>query len=148
MEKEMANLIHNILPRPPRKIVFIKPEDTVKKCIDLMAEYNIGALVVRDDDDKLIGIVSERDIVFSCLHRGMDINTTKASEVVYSDVTVLSPHDVVETAMQAMTDTRRRHLLIYEGDELIAILSIGDVLFHLLEDKAREIEHLANYITR
>jgi CBS domain-containing protein len=113
-----------------------------------MAEYNIGALVVRDTNDKLIGIVSERDIVFSCLHKGMDIHTTKASDVVYSKVTILSPHDVVEKAMQAMTDTRRRHVLIYEGDKLIAILSIGDVLFHLLEDKTREIEHLANYIAR
>ncbi|WP_045095967.1 CBS domain-containing protein [Legionella fallonii] len=144
----MANLIHNVLPRPARKIFFIKPEDTVKQCIELMAEYNIGALVVRDENDKLIGIVSERDIVFSCLHQGMDINTTKVSEVVSSKVTVLSPHDTVEMAMQAMTDTRRRHILIYEGDELVSILSIGDVLFHILETKAREIEHLENYIAR
>lgn len=142
----MANLIHNVLPRPPRKITFIKPDDTIKKCIDLMAEHNIGALVVLDDDHKLTGIVSERDIVFSCLHKGLNPHTTKASEVAFTNVSVLSPHDHVEKAMQTMTDTKRRHVLIYEKDELIAILSIGDLLFYLLEDKAREIEHLEHYI--
>ena len=146
MEIEMAHLIHSVLPMPPRKIIFIKPDDTVKKCIDVMAESNIGALVVLDNDDKLIGIVSERDILFSCLHKGFDIKTATAADVVYTKVTVLSPHDVVEKAMQAMTDTKRRHILIREKDEFIAILSIGDLLYHLLEDRAKTIEHLENYI--
>ena len=148
MESEMADLIHTALPMPPRKIVYIKPDDTVKHCIDIMAESNIGALVVVDDEDKLLGIVSERDIVFSCLHKDFDIKTAKASDVVYTDVTVLEPHDVVEKAMQAITETKRRHVLIREENELIAILSIGDLLFHILEDKARVIEHLENYIHR
>jgi CBS domain-containing protein len=146
MEIEMADLIHSVLPMPPRKIVFIAPEETIKRCIDIMAECKIGALVVVDEDNKLIGIVSERDILFSCLHKGFDIKTAKVSDVVYTNVTVLSPHDVVEKAMQAMTDTKRRHILIREKDEYIAILSIGDLLYHILEDRARVIEHLENYI--
>ena len=148
MEREMAHLIHSVLPRPPRKIVYINTNDSVKKCIDIMADNNIGALVVLDDDDKFIGIVSERDILLSCLHKGIDINTAKASDVVFTKVTILSPHDLVEKAMQAITDTKRRHVLICEKNEFIAILSIGDLLYHLLEDKAREIEHLENYIYR
>lgn len=111
-----------------------------------MAENNIGALVVMDNENKLIGIVSERDIVFSCIHKGLDIKTAKVSDVVYTKVTILSPHDAVEKAMQAMTDTKRRHILICENGEYIAILSIGDMLYHLLEDRARVIEHLENYI--
>lgn len=148
MEREMAHLIHSVLPRPPRKIVYIKADDCVKKCIDIMAENNIGALVVLDNDDKLIGIVSERDILFSCLHKGIDINKAKASDVVFTKVTVLATHDLVEKAMQVMTDTKRRHILICEKNEFIAILSIGDLLYHLLEDKAREVEHLENYINQ
>jgi CBS domain-containing protein len=147
MESVMAHLIHSVLPQPPREIIFIKPEDTVKKCIDVMADLNIGALVVVDEDNKLIGIVSERDVLFSCVHKNLNIETAKASDVAFTKVTVLSPHDLVEKAMQAMTDTKRRHILICEKDEFIAILSIGDLLYHLLEDKAREIAHLEHYIT-
>ncbi|CAM2799540.1 CBS domain protein [Legionella steigerwaltii] len=143
----MADLIHNALPMPRRKIIYIHPDDSVKKSIDIMTEYDIGALVVVDNDNKLVGIVSERDIVRSCLHKCVNLEKGKVSDVVNKDITILSPNDVVEKAMQAMTATKRRHVLIRdENDELIAILSIGDVLYHLLEDKARVIEHLENYI--
>ena len=63
----MAHLIYSVLPIPPRKIIYIKPDDSVKKCIDLMTKLDIGALVVVDEGDKLIGIVSERDIIRFCL---------------------------------------------------------------------------------
>lgn len=143
----MADLIHNVLPMPQRKIVYIHPEDSIRKCIDLMTELDIGALVVVDKHDKLLGMVSERDIVRSCLHQCVNLETGKVAEVVYKDVTILRPNDAVEKAMQAMTKTKRRHVLIRdEQDEFVAILSIGDLLFHLLDDKARTIEHLENYI--
>jgi CBS domain-containing protein len=142
----MANLIHNLLPMPRRKIAFVLPDDTVKKCVALMTEHNIGALVVRDNKNKLKGIVSERDIIQRCLSKGFDLNTMKASDILFSKVTILSSHDAVEKAMQAMTETKRRHVLVCEKDEVIAILSIGDMLYHLLEDKARVIEHLEQYI--
>lgn len=143
----MADLIHNALPVPKRKIIFIHPEDSVRKSIDMMTEYDIGALVVVDNDNQLVGIVSERDIVRSCLHECINLDTGKVSDVVHRDITILSPNDVVEKAMQAMTATKRRHVLIRdENDEFVAILSIGDLLYHLLEDKARVIEQLENYI--
>lgn len=142
----MAHLIHSVLPVPPRKLIYVSPEDTIEKCMDLMAEFNIGALVVLNKEKHLMGIVSERDIVFSCLHKNRDIKTVSASEVLFSKVTVLSSHDTVEKAMQAMSETKRRHILICEKEKLLAILSIGDLLYHLLEDKAREIEHLEHYI--
>lgn len=147
MENKMADLIHNALPMPRRKIIYIHPEDSVKKSIDMMTEYDIGALVVVDNDNQLIGIVSERDIVRSCLHKCINLEKGKVSDVVNKDITILSTNDVVEKAMQAMTATKRRHVLVRdEGGELVAILSIGDVLYHLLEDKARVIEQLENYI--
>ncbi len=142
----MAHLIHNVLPMPRRKIVYIRPDDSVKKCIDLMAENDIGALVVIDKNKQLIGLVSERDIVRACLHSSLDLETTKATDIAYTEVTILSSHDVVEKAMQAMTATKRRHILIRDTDEFIAIISIGDLLYHLLDDKSRVIEQLENYI--
>jgi CBS domain-containing protein len=145
VENQMANLIHNVLKTPLRKISYIHPDDSMEKCIQLMTELDIGALVVVDNDNQLVGIVSERDIVRS-LHKGFTLNKTKAREIAFSEVTILSPHDKVEKAMQAITHTKRRHLLICEKNERIAILSIGDLLYYLLEDKSRTIEQLENYI--
>ncbi|CAM3036546.1 CBS domain-containing protein [Legionella worsleiensis] len=142
----MAQLIYSILPMPPRKIVYIHPNESVKHCINLMVEQDIGAAVVIDEDKQLVGIVSERDIVRSCLHRCIDMNTGRVSDVVYTSPSILSPHDTVEKAMQVMSQTKRRHILIREDKEFLAILSIGDILVHLLEDKARVIEHLEHYI--
>lgn len=142
----MANLIHNVLPRLRRKFVHVNPGDSVKQCINMMSALDIGALVVLDNN-QLVGIVSERDIVRSCLDKCVNLEKAKVSDVMHKEVTILSPNDVVEKAMHAMTVTKRRHVLIRdENDELIAILSIGDVLCYLLEDKSRMIEHLENYI--
>jgi CBS domain-containing protein len=147
MENKMADLIHNALPSPRRKIIYIHPEDSIKKCINLMIELDIGALVVVDNDNKLVGIVSERDIVRSCLHKCVDLEKSKVADVVHKEVTILSPNDLVEKAMQAMTATKRRHILICdENNEFVAILSIGDLLYHILEEKTRVIEQLENYI--
>lgn len=144
----MADLIYSVLPIPPRKIAYINPQESVKKCIDRMTELNIGALVVADANKQLIGIVSERDILRSCLYKGLDPKTTSVEDVANTEVSLLSTRDTVEKAMQVITETKRRHVLIKEGNELIAIVSIGDLLYHLLEDKARVIEQLENYIYR
>ncbi|MGL6028928.1 MAG: CBS domain-containing protein [Legionella sp.] len=141
----MTDLIHNVLPQSPRPIAYIHPDNSVKECIAKMVELDIGALVVLDDNEQLQGIVSERDIVRSCLAKS-SLEQTKACEIAFKDVTILSPHDPIEKAMQVMTATKRRHILIRDNNALIAILSIGDLLHHMLEDKARVIEHLEHYI--
>ncbi|USQ14884.1 CBS domain-containing protein [Legionella lytica] len=144
----MADLIHSVLPMPRRAITYIRPDESIRKCVDLMNALDIGALVVVDDEKKLIGIVSERDIVRSCLHKCVNMDTGKVADVVYKNVTILSSNDEVEKAMQAMTTTKRRHILIRDDEQqdFIAIVSIGDLLYHILEDKSRIIEHLENYI--
>lgn len=143
----MADLIHSVLPMPRRNIVYIHSNDSVKKCINMMNDLDIGALVVVDNNNNLVGMVSERDIVRSCLHQCVDLDTAKVSDVLYKEVTILSPHDLIETAMEAMTATKRRHVLIRdENNEFVAIISIGDLLYHLLDNKSRVIEQLENYI--
>ena len=141
----MANLIHSILPEPRRSIVYIHPDVSVAQCVAIMVQDNIGALVVTDDDN-ILGIVSERDVVRALVHKGLSPASTKVSDILHADVTVLQSSDTVERAMEAITYTKRRHLLVAEDGQIIAILSIGDLLFNLLEDKARMIEQLENYI--
>ena len=142
----MAHLIHNVLPTPRREIAYITFNDSVRNCVKKMAALEIGALVVVDDDHQFMGIVSERDLVRAAVNKNIHLESASVSEVYFPDVTILSPHDAVEKAMQAMIDTKRRHVLIKDKGEFIAIISIGDLLYHLLEDKSRQIEHLEQYI--
>lgn len=142
----MTQLIHSILPNPRREIVYITPRLSVRECIKLMADKDIGALVVHDGK-KLNGMVSERDIVRASLREDYDLNRTTASEIAYTKVSILNINEPLEKAMETITKTKRRHLLIEENEGLVALLSIGDLLFHLLEDQSRVIEHLENYIT-
>ena len=142
----MANLLHSILPDPRRPIVSVHPDVSVSRCVAMMVEDNIGALVVTDDEN-LLGVLSERDIIRSLVHKGLSAKSTKAHEILCADVTVFKETETVEKAMQAMIVTKRRHILITDDNEvLVAIISIGDLLFSLLEDNARKIEHLENYI--
>lgn len=141
----MSNLIYSILPKPARSIIQVHPDVTVSQCIELMIRHNIGALVVTDDDN-LLGIVSERDVVRGLLHHGGSLLDRPVSEILWANVVVLKPTDTVETAMAVITETRRHHVLVAEDGKLVAIVSIGDVLFSLLEDKARVIQQLENYI--
>ena len=141
----MSNLIDSILPKPLREIAYIHPDVSVAQCVEIMVSRNIGALVVTDDDN-LLGIVSERDNVWGLLHHGEQIFTQPASAILWANVAVLKPTDTVETAMAIITETKRRHVLIAEQGKLIAIVSIGDVLNSLLDEKSRTIQQLENYI--
>lgn len=142
----MAYLIYSILPNPRRPIVFIEPDVCVADCVKLMNDNDIGALVVRRDKE-LIGLVSERDIVRAFMMKGLNPQEATAADIAWKKVSILDIDDPVEKAMETITRTKRRHVLIEEKGELAAIVSIGDVLFHLLEDKVRLIKHLENYIS-
>ena len=141
----MSQLIHSILPDPRREIVYITPDLTVFECVNLMISRDIGALVVHDGAS-LAGMVTERDIVRSSLNPGWDIKKTTAGEIAFVDVSILNINEPLEKAMATITRTKRRHILIEENNQLVALLSIGDLVYHLLEDKSRVIEHLENYI--
>ena len=141
----MTQLIYSALPQPRRPLLSVHPEMNVAECIDIMVKENVGALVVQEGA-KLIGILSERDLVRGSLKKNFDLHKTKVSELVYKDVSILNLYDPLDKAMETITKTKRRHILVTEHDKLIAILSIGDLLFYLLEDKTKVIEHLENYI--
>jgi CBS domain-containing protein len=142
----MANTIYSALHQPRRPIVYIEPTLSVKACVALMAKQNIGALVVVNEDGSLVGMVTEREVVRNCVHQGLDPNHSVARDIAYTQVSVLNIDEPLEHAMEVITKTKRRHILIQEKGELVAVLSIGDLLFNSLDDKTRVIEHLENYI--
>lgn len=141
----MATLIHSALPRERRPITYIKPHISVAKCVEIMVDQDIGALVVHDGK-AVQGLVSERDIVRACLYAGLNPEDAQAIDITCKEVSFLNVNDPLEKAMEVIIKTRRRHVLIVDEGALVAILSIGDVLFYLLEDRANVIEQLKNYI--
>lgn len=141
----MADLIYSVLPRPRRAITYVGPDLTIEECVDLMTKEDIGALVVCNGST-ILGMISERDIIRNCLEARLDPAKTRVSDIIFPNVSLLDINDPVEKAMEVITRTKRRHVLVTEEGHLIAILSIGDLLYHLLEDKMRVIEHLENYI--
>lgn len=141
----MTRLILSLLPRPRRPIAYIYPDVSIKKCVQIMMEQDIGALVVANDDN-ILGILSERDIVRRAVGMANDLEHLTAGDALCSNITILSADDEIEMAMQSMLEKKRRHVLVREGRDIVAIISIGDILFDLLEDNQRTIEHLENYI--
>jgi CBS domain-containing protein len=128
------------------EVVTIEPDRTITEVLAKLAEHHIGALVVADGDG-LIGIVSERDIVRRLNERGADLLGTPVREIMTSSVLSCRPGDDVDRIAETMTERRIRHLPVLEGEQLVGLVSIGDVV----KSRIRELEvdrgQLEHYIT-
>lgn len=119
--------VSRILAAKPANLVTIGPDQSIRDALSLLAEYDIGALIVTNEADELIGILSERDIV----RRAVDesgILSLKIADVMTKNVVVGVPQDDLINVAHTMTERRFRHLPIVEGRRLLGIVSIGDVL--------------------
>ncbi len=127
------------------KVLFISPDQTVRDALSVMAEYDIGALIVTSDA-KLAGILSERDYARKGVLLGHDSSRTKVSEIMTRQVVSVTPQHTVADCMTLMTEGRFRHLPVLEGDRVVGIVSIGDLVKWIISDQQRAIETLEGYI--
>lgn len=139
----MASLISSLLTN--RELIYTQSNVSVRQIVELMASNKIGAVIVQDED-ALVGIISERDIVRKVVNQGLNPDATTAADIVYSDVTILDKNEPVSKAMQVVTDTRRRHVLVSSNGEVVDIVSIGDLMLNVLSEQSNTIEQLENYI--
>jgi CBS domain-containing protein len=123
----------------------ISPDDTVFDAIQLMAEKNIGALPVISSG-KLAGIFTERDYTRKIALAGKTSKQTLVKEIVTSDVITVSPYDSVEECMRLMTEHRIRHLPVMQSNEMIGIISIGDLVNWIISAQDAAISQMENYI--
>ncbi len=112
----------------------------------MMDEKNVGALLVMKGD-KLVGMLSERDYTRKVMLRGKRSAETKVSEIMSTNVTVTHPNEGVEECLRVMTDKRFRHLPVLDGDKVIGVISIGDLVKHVISCQSAAIAHLENYIS-
>ena len=127
-------------------VLSVDESDTVLDAISLMAEVNIGAVLVQKRGS-ISGIFTERDYLLKIALNARSSTDTKVSEVMSSPVITASPHDSIQHCMETMTTCRCRHLPVVEGEDLLGIVSIGDLVKKMLEEKESEIEQLSHYIT-
>jgi CBS domain-containing protein len=140
--------ISDVIRRKGATVVTIKPDDTVRALLALLAEHGIGALVVSSDGSTVEGIVSERDVVRHLHEAGPDVLEQPVARIMTADVTTCGPDDGVEHLMRLMTDRRVRHIPVVVGDGLQGIVSIGDVVKHRIDELQAERDQLVGYINQ
>lgn len=126
-------------------IVSVNPNATVLEAIKVMAQNNVGALLVTQDG-KIAGIISERDIVRKVDILGKTSATAKVSEIMTEKVLYVNANQPIEECMALMTEKRIRHLPVLENEKLLGVISIGDVLRNAIEEREFIISQLEHYI--
>jgi len=139
-------LVRQILKEKGHRFWSVGPETMVIDALKLMAEKEIGALLVLDGG-KLVGIMSERDYARKVALKGKSSLETPVREIMTSKVFFVRPQQTVEECMALMTDKHIRHLPVIDGDKVTGVISIGDLVKATIDEKDFMIKQLENYIT-
>lgn len=131
--------------KPTNEVVTIDPGATVRELVALLAQHNVGALIVSTDGASVEGIVSERDVVRR-LHDSDDALDITVSAIMTSDVETAEPETLLEDLMMVMTERRIRHVPVVSQGRLTGIISIGDVVKHRIGQLEFERDQLDSYL--
>lgn len=143
----MKYSIRQFLDHKGREVWSVPHDAPVFDALKLMAEKNCGALVVLDKDDRLAGVLSERDYARKVvLHRKTSMDTP-VSEIMTADVVTVSESDSLDHCLSLMSSHNIRHLPVVDGQQLIGVLGIGELVQHKIADKEQEVQHLTQYVS-
>jgi CBS domain-containing protein len=137
--------INQLLQSKGTHVETVAADTTVFEALGIMADKGIGSLLVLQDS-KPVGLFSERDYARNVILKGRTSKQTQVSEVMSSHVVVVQPEQSVEECMAIMTEKRVRHLPVMQGDQLMGIISIGDLVKAIIENQQFVIEQLVSYI--
>ena len=140
-----AGNIAEILHHKGGTIWSVAPNATVFEAIELMANKNVGALLVMEGE-KLVGIISERDYTRKVALKGKSSKETKVREIMGTPVITVPPQQPVSDCLRLMTEHRVRHLPVVEGARVIGVISIGDLVNWIISTQSAEIQQLEQYI--
>jgi CBS domain-containing protein len=137
--------VKDILQEKGAQVYSISPEAKVYQALQMMADKNVGALMVMEGD-MVAGLISERDYARKIVLKGKFSKDVPVREIMTADIIRISPDEDVEQCMELMTDKRIRHLPVFKNDRLVGIISIGDIVKAIIEHKEEIIEQLEAYI--
>jgi len=140
--------VRDLLKSKTKEVWSISPKSTVFEALKIMGEKEIGALMVMDKKDKVVGIITERDYARKVILKGKNSRETLVSEIMTPSgkMYTVTPDTLVEDCMVLITGKRIRHVPVFDGDQYIGLISIGDVVKSTISQKDLLIEHLSNYI--
>jgi CBS domain-containing protein len=137
--------VRHLLEAKAPEVFAIGPDAPVIDAIRLMAEKRIGAVVVMQAG-KLVGILSERDYARKIVLQGRSSKDTPVRDIMTGDVISVGLNDTTDRCMQLVTDKRIRHLPVLDGDNVLGVVSIGDLVKAVIEDQQLELDQLQRYI--
>jgi CBS domain-containing protein len=140
--------VETILATKGTNVTTTEPTATVEYGIGILAERGIGALVVLGADNRVIGLLSERDIVRALAERGASALTEPLARIMTRTKSTCTLSEPVDSIMEQMTAGKSRHVPVVENERLVGIVSIGDVVQHRLTEMERESEALHEYIQK
>jgi CBS domain-containing protein len=143
---DVTGTIDAILAQKGTEIFSVSPEATVFEAVELMANKNVGALLVIQDG-KLVGMISERDYTRKVMLRGKRSRETQVREIMSTGLTVVHSREPVENCLRMMTDKRIRHLPVLDGETIRGVISIGDLVKWVIATQSATIKHLEMYIS-
>ena len=143
---EILDTVRAVLAQKGTEIWSVPTDVTVYDAIALMAERNIGALLVMEDQ-RLVGLLSERDYTRKVILMGKQSKVTNVREIMSTDVTTVGPLDTVEHCMHLMTKKRVRHLPVLEQDRVVGVVSIGNLVNWIISVQGAAIDQMERYIS-
>lgn len=139
------NIVRHLLQMKGFQVWCIDPDASVYEALRLMADKNVGALAVVQDD-KLVGIISERDYARKVVLKGKSSRDVPVSEIMTSQVYTVHPDQTVDECMELMTNKHIRHLPVIEDDRLVGMISIGDVMRDILYRQRETIRKMEGHL--
>ena len=139
------NSIGHFLTQRIQNIHSVSPQSTVRQALELMADKNIGALLVLEEN-QLVGMFSERDYARKVVLKGKSSVDTQVQDIMTTEVICVKVNQTFTECMQTMTDHHIRHLPVMDEQKVIGLISIGDVVKVILQEHTRTIEELKSYI--
>ena len=138
--------VQDILQSKGADVFTVTPSSTIKQAVEVLGSKNIGAVVVKDDDGKIAGILSERDVVRVMQKQAGDVMSVTVSSCMTPNPYVCALETTVNDLMAQMTDKRIRHMPVVQNGALVGMISIGDVVKRKIEQSEQEAAALKEYI--
>ena len=139
-------LVKNLLESKGSDVHSVEASATVFSALQELAKYDIGALVVKDKHNNIVGIFSERDYARKVTLKGKSSKKAKVKEMMTPNVFYVKPDNYLRECLEIMTKKRTRHLPVKDGDKIVGIVSIGDIVNRMIAEQKTKINYLENYI--